>query len=221
MSAQLLEFPSQGTLDFPQPLAEKYRPHRIADFVGLDKPRKIMAALAARPYSSNWLFVGPSGTGKTSLAMALAEEIPAELHSIPSQKCTAGAIEDVRQSCQYVPAEGYKFHLVLVDEADQMSNAAQIALLSKLDSTDPAPDTIWVFTCNDTSRLEPRFLSRCRVLEFSSYGMNGQATALLERIWQAEAPASAALPNFQRVVKEASNNVRAALMALEMELMLA
>lgn len=219
MSAQLLTFPEQPSLGFPMSLAEKYRPRRLANFVGLDKPKKIMSALAARPYSSNWIFTGASGTGKSTMAMALAEEIPAELHLIPSQKCTAQAIEDTRRSCQYVPREGFKFHLVLIDEADRMSDAAQIALLSKLDSTDPAPDTIWIFTSNDTSRLEPRFLSRCRVLEFSSYGLNGQATALLERIWQAEAPAGSPQPNFQRLVKEASNNVRAALMAVEMELL--
>ena len=166
MSAQPIPFPSQETFDFPTPLTEKYRPRRLSEFAGLDKPRKIMSALAARPYSSNWLFIGPSGTGKTTLALALAEAIPAEVHMIPSQKCTAQAIEDVRRTCQYVPSEGFRFHLVLIDEADQMSNAAQISLLSKLDSTDPAPNTIWVFTCNDTSRLEPRFLSRCRTLEF-------------------------------------------------------
>jgi hypothetical protein len=34
------------TFAFPQSLAEKYRPHCIADFVGLDKPRKILAKLA-------------------------------------------------------------------------------------------------------------------------------------------------------------------------------
>jgi hypothetical protein len=55
-----------------------------------------------------------------------------------------------------------------------MTNAAQLALLSKLDSTDPASNTIWIFTANDTERLERRFLSRCKVLEFSSYGLAGE-----------------------------------------------
>ena len=40
------------TLPFPMPLAEKYRPHAIADFVGLDKPKRILAKFAANPYSS-------------------------------------------------------------------------------------------------------------------------------------------------------------------------
>jgi DNA polymerase III delta prime subunit len=66
------------------------------------------------------------------------------------------------------------FHVVLADKADQMTNAAQLSLLSKLDSTDPAPNTIWIFTATDTERLERRFLSRCKVLEFSSYGLAGE-----------------------------------------------
>jgi hypothetical protein len=41
-----------------------------------------------------------------------------------------------------------------------MTDAAQVSLLSKLDSTNFPPNTIFVFTCNDSSRLEPRFLSR-------------------------------------------------------------
>ena len=217
MSAQPIMFPSQPALDFPQALTEKYRPRRLADFAGLEKPKKIMASLAARPYSSVWLFIGPSGTGKTTLALALAQEMKAEIHLIPSQKCTAQAIEDVSRQCQYVPAEGFHFHLVLVDEADQMSSGAQVALLSKLDSTDPAPSTVWIFTANSTDRLEPRFLSRCRVLEFSSYGMSAGIVSLLERIWRNETDAPA--PNFTRICKEACNNARASLMSLETELL--
>ena len=62
------------------------------------------------------------------------------------------------------------FHLVLVDEADKMSNAAQLHFLSKLDATAFPPQTIFVFTCNTTDGLEARFLSRTRQIEFSSYG---------------------------------------------------
>lgn len=75
----------QTAFAFPQPLAEKYRPTRIADFVGLDKAKRILSKLAANPYPSAWLFLGPSGTGKTTMALALAAEMPAELHHIPAQ----------------------------------------------------------------------------------------------------------------------------------------
>lgn len=88
---------------FPQPLAEKYRPRRIADFVGLERPKKIIGQFAANPYQSAWLFVGPPGVGKTSMALAVAAQIDAEIHHIPSQKCNAQAIDDTCHMCAYVP----------------------------------------------------------------------------------------------------------------------
>ena len=112
-------------------------------------------------------------------------------------------------------------HLVLVDEADRMSEAAQVSLLSKLDATNFPTNTIFIFTCNSSERLEPRFLSRLRTIEFSSYGIAKDATDLLARIWQNEAPAGALAPNFARIVKESNNNIRESLMKLETELMLA
>lgn len=159
----------------------------------------------------------PPGVGKTSMALALAAEIGAEIHHIPSQKCNAQAIDDTCRMCAYVPLSG-GFHLVIVDEADKMTPAAQLALLSKLDATDAPPCTIWVFTCNATEGLEPRFLSRTRQLEFSSYGMANDAARLLDSIWQREAR-GATPPNFARIVKESANNLRDALMYLETELL--
>lgn len=206
---------------FPAALTEKYRPRLVSDFVGLDKPRKLAARLVEKPFESAWLFVGASGTGKTTLALAIAEMIPAELHHIPSQNCNLETIERVRRTCQYVPRAGCKYHLILVDEADRMTDAAQVALLSKLDSTNFPPNTIFIFTANQTDRLEARFLSRLRVVEFSSYGMAKDAAALLESIWSAEAPSGATAPNFARIVKEANNNIRESLMKLETELLLA
>ena len=202
---------------FPQPLAEKYRPRAIGEFAGLEKPKRILAKFAANPYPSAWLFVGPPGVGKTTMALALAEKLSAELHHIASQQCTVAAVEDVLRQCWYVPMSG-GLHVVLVDEADKMSAAAQLHFLSKLDATAFPPQTIFVFTCNTTDGLEPRFLSRTRQLEFSSYGIAAEATRLLESIWQREASGENA-PNFARIVKESANNIRDALMFLEMELL--
>lgn len=210
---------SQADFAFPLTLAERYRPASLDDFVGLPKAKTLFRKLLTQPKESSWLLVGPSGTGKTSMALAVARLLPAELHHVPSQNCNLETIERVRRTCQYVPAAGFKAHLVLVDEADQMTPAAQIALLSKLDGTDKAPNTIWIFTCNNTDRLEQRFLSRHFRVDFSSYALAKDAAAFLEKIWDAEAP-GAAKPNFSRIIKDANNNIREALNSLEMELML-
>ena len=211
----------QPSWGFPQPLAEKYRPRHIADFVGLDKAKKVMARFAAKPFPSAWLFVGPPGLGKTTMALALAEELQAEVHHIPSQQCIVANVENAIRQCWYAPLVAGGFHVVLVDEADQMSTAAQLAFLSKLDATAFPPQTIFVFTCNDTERLEKRFLSRCRVLEFSSYGLNGAGAEFLGRVWEAEHGPDDAVPDFARIMKNTCNNLRDALMHLEVELLAA
>ncbi|MGC1620034.1 MAG: AAA family ATPase [Candidatus Acidiferrum sp.] len=208
---------STPTFAFPHSLAEKYRPRKVADFIGLEKQRRILSKLTANPFASAWLFVGASGTGKTSLALAIAAELSAEVHHIGSQQCNLATLETVVRQCNFVPLSG-GFHIVTCDEADAMSDAAQKYLLSKLDSSEPVPNTIWIFTCNATDRLEARFLSRCRVLEFSSYGLNGNLVQLLRRVWQAESN-GASEPNLERLSREAHNNVRESLMRLELELM--
>ena len=208
----------QSDLAFPQSLAEKYRPRAIAEFIGLEKPKKILGKFAAKPYPSAWLFVGPPGVGKTSMSLALASQIGAELHHLPSGKCNAQSIEETVRLCHYMPMILGGLHFVLVDEADGMTNPAQLALLSKLDATAFPPNTVFIFTCNGTEGLEPRFLSRCRTVEFSSYGMASEIAPFLDRVWHSEG-GNGNGPDFERLAKEARNNVRDCLMRLEVELL--
>jgi len=90
---------TQCGLDFPVALAEKYRPRKLSDFLGLEKPRKVLTAFSQRPMSSAWVFVGSPGTGKTTMGQALCEAIRGEFHHIPSQKCDARSIDEVVRMC--------------------------------------------------------------------------------------------------------------------------
>jgi replication-associated recombination protein RarA len=193
----------------------KYRPRKVADFIGLDKPKERMLSLIARPKACAWLYVGPSGVGKTTMALALADELNAELMHISSQKCTVDAVDAIKKRVSHMPMAGRDWHLVLVDEADSMSGPAQDAFLSLLDETARPARTIFIFTANETDTLKVRFKSRCFQLDFSSWGVAKDATEMLARVWSAEASPASPAPNFARIVKEANNNIRTALMELE------
>jgi replication-associated recombination protein RarA len=161
---------------------EKYRPTTIDTFLGLDKAKKVCAKLVSNPFDSAWLFVGGSGTGKTTLALALAKQMGAELHHIPSQGCTLDTVKDLKNRLSHFPMFG-GFHLVLIDEADQMTLQAQHMFLSLLDSTGRPKNTIFIFTCNSVERFEDRLLSRfVGKVPFSSHGLSGDIASLLGSI---------------------------------------
>ena len=197
--------PMQHGFEYPMPLVEKYRPRKIADFIGLGGPKRVFESLLKAPRPVAVLLVGPPGCGKTTLAMAFAEELPGTLHHVSSQKCDVAALDRLGDLLAYYPSRG-KFHLVKVDEADQMTEKAQLQLLSRLDGTaclkpkfgggwerGPAPPVIWIFTCNGRgengttppSTFEPRFQSRCLVVACEK-PETAEIAQLLRRIWSLE-----------------------------------
>jgi replication-associated recombination protein RarA len=197
--------PEQSGLNFPMPLSEKYRPRHIRDFAGLGEVKRVLAGLVRAPRPCGLLLVGAPGVGKTSVGMALAEDLPGTLCHISSQKCDVGTLDQLSERFQYYPSRG-RWWVSLVDEADQMTEKAQLRCLSLLDSTSwlrprfgggfeqgTPPPVIWVFTCNGVganqtgipAAFEKRFLSRCIVLKFPPLGVEELAKHL-HQVWLRE-----------------------------------
>lgn len=223
-----------------EPLTEKYRPRSVSEFIGLDRPKKILSRLLKDPHPCSLCFIGPPGVGKTTLGMAFASGLNAGLIHVRAQRCNADSIEQVWADVQYYPPEGKTWWVVLVDEADQMSRAAQLSLLSHLDSTanlafdfggstresEPIP-VIWIFTANGAgldgtsapAGFEARFLSRCLPVPFEAKSIRQGLPAYLQRIWRRECGETQPIEVFDRLVFRKNASVRDCLQSLELSLL--
>jgi len=181
--------------------------------------KALLSRLVGAPYQSAWLLLGPTGLGKTTIALAAQTAIGGELHHVRSADCTIETVNRLAANCYYSPWGGGRWHFNLIDEADKMSPAAQTAFLSILDTASFPPDSIWCFTANSTKLLQDRFLGRVRTLHFAPPDTN-ELSSLLKKVWKTEtrhlkrAPA----PDFGAIARE-SNGIRHALMQLETELL--
>lgn len=201
-------------------LTSKYQPKAIKDFAGLARAKAIMSAVVRRPYASAWFYLGDSGTGKSTLALAFAAELGCtpermNLLHIPAAECTVDRMRDVADIVRGMPMFG-NFFVVLIDEANMMSGAAQGKLYSMLDATAMPDNVIWIFTGNTAKGLSDAFLSRVRTIEFDGQCGKLDAMTFLYRVWYAEAGHEVPVPKLAFGDKI---NMRSHLNAIEMELL--
>ena len=171
-------------------LYRKYRPQDFDEVVGQEAVvQTLRNAIESGQVRQAYLFAGPRGTGKTSLARILAKALncaqgPTATPDKTCNSCVAIAggtsldvvemdaasqrgIDDIREIRERVvlqPVEG-RYKVYILDEAHQLTDAAFNALLKLIE--EPPPHLVFVFCTTDLAKMLPTVRSRCQTFVFS------------------------------------------------------
>lgn len=149
-------------------LASKMRPKCFAEVVGQQSIIGILSRqVATRTFKNVYLFVGPAGCGKTTVARILASEANnGEGSPIEMDGASNNGVNNVREiilDCQQTSIDS-EFKVYIVDECHQLTNAAWDALLKTLE--EPPANTIFIFCTTNPSKLPITIKSRAQRFDF-------------------------------------------------------
>lgn len=171
------------------PLYRKYRPKTLQEIVGQEHIKKSLAnAISLNKISHAYLFTGPRGTGKTSIARILAKSLNCQegptltpcnkcpscldiMNSVPIDVIEIDAasnrsVEDAQniiEKIQYVPVNG-KFKIYIIDEVHMLTNHAFNALLKTLE--EPPENVIFILATTEPQKVLETITSRCQRFDF-------------------------------------------------------
>lgn len=172
-----------------QALYRKYRPKTFDDVVGQDVIVKILKnTIINNKINHAYLFTGPRGTGKTSIAKLFAKTINcADLNGVQTcEKCQScehfnakqnvdiieidaasnngvDEIREIRNKINLVPSYS-KYKVYIIDEVHMLTQGAFNALLKTLE--EPPSHTIFVLATTEPHKIPATILSRCQRMDF-------------------------------------------------------
>jgi DNA polymerase-3 subunit gamma/tau len=189
-------------------LARKWRPQSFQDLVGQEQvARTLTNAILQNRIAHAFIFSGPRGVGKTSVARILAKALNCVKGPTPTpcQVCancreiTAGnsmdvreidgasnrgidEIRELRENVKFSPASG-RYKIYIIDEVHMLTQPAFNALLKTLE--EPPSHVVFVLATTELNKIPATILSRCQSHDFRIIPLK-QITEKLQRIAEAE-----------------------------------
>lgn len=140
-------------------LAEKYRPKNLDEFVGNPQIKSKISEYIDNGTLQNLLLWGPAGTGKTSLAKLIANQLNVDpLYINASDERGIDTIRD--KIIPYASSKGFNgLKIVILDESDYLTAQAQATLRNVIETF--FGNCRFIFTCNYLERIISPLQSRC------------------------------------------------------------
>jgi len=163
-------------------LYRKYRPKKFKDVLGQEHIiNALLGALKQGNIAHAYLFSGSRGTGKTSVARILAEEVKCSSNDLYEIDAASNrGIDDIRELREAViilPFES-PYKVYIIDEAHMLTKEAFNALLKTLE--EPPKYVIFILATTEIEKLPDTIISRCQVFTFKKPSLKILKDAIIE-----------------------------------------